>query len=112
MEVDSSLIAAMATAANASLISQRSMSATPSPVFLRNRWIAPTGAVVNHSGCCATPAWATMRARGFHPFARAVSAVVTTRAAAPSLILVEFAAVTEPSFLNAGLSVGIFSRGR
>ncbi len=52
-----------------------------------------------------------MRAIGFHPFAFAVSSEVTTRAAAPSLIFEELAAVTDPSFWNDGLSVGIFSSG-
>ena len=53
---ESSRMAAMATAAKASLISKRSMSPTESPVFFRSFWMAPTGAVVNHSGACATPA--------------------------------------------------------
>ena len=69
------------------------------------------GAVVNHSGACATLAYATMRAIGFQPFAFAFSSDVTTRAAAPSLIFEEFAAVTVPSFWNAGFNVGIFSSG-
>src|SRR5215467_8949055 len=73
--------------------------------------MAPTGAVVNHSGACATPADATMRAIGFQPFDFAWSSEVTTSAAAPSLILEELAAVTLPSFWNAGFNVGILSSG-
>jgi hypothetical protein len=43
------------------------------------------------------------------PSLAAVAAVIITRAAAPSLIELLEAAVMVPSFLNAGLSVGILS---
>ncbi len=72
-------------------------------------WIAPIGAVVNHSGSCALVAWATMRAIGFRPRLLASSALITTVAAAPSEMLDELAAVTVPSLLKAGFSVGILA---
>ena len=46
---------------------------------------------------------------GFRPSSFATDNLVNTNAAAPSLMELEFAAVTDPSFLNAGLSCGIFS---
>ena len=58
---------------------------------------APAGAVVNHSGFWASVAWATMRASGLTPRRAASAAVVSTRAAAPSLILLALPAVTVPS---------------
>ena len=45
-----------------------------------------------------------MRASGAVPTCRALAAVVTTSAAAPSLIPEALPAVTVPSFLNAGFS--------
>ncbi len=52
----------------------------------------------------------TMRARGVRPSRAAASSLVTSTAAAPSLICDEFPAVTNPSGLNAGLSVASRSR--
>jgi hypothetical protein len=54
----------------------------------------------------ATPAVAydTTRASGAAPTRRALSDVVTTSAAAPSLMPDAFPAVTDPSLANAGLS--------
>src|ERR1700684_522419 len=53
-----------------------------------------------------------MRASGFRPLADAALALITTRAAAPSLIEDELAAVTEPSLLNAGFMVAILLRSQ
>ncbi|CFO08449.1 Uncharacterised protein [Bordetella pertussis] len=100
---------AMVTTAKASLISYRSTSLACQPVFLNRFFSAPTGAVVNQFGSCACWAWATMRASGLTPSFSAVEARISTMAAAPSEIDDELAAVTVPSFLKAGLSVGIFS---
>ena len=50
-----------------------------------------------------------MRASGFAPRFFASDSVINTSAAAPSEIDDEVAAVTVPSLLNAGRSVGIFS---
>ena len=52
-----------------------------------------------------------MRAIGFQPLSLAFFSEATTSAAAPSLIFEELAAVTDPSFWNAGRSVAIFSSG-
>ena len=109
-DTSSSCISAIGTTAKASLTSQRSTSLTVQPVFLNSLATAPTGAVENHSGCCACVAWPTMRAIGFAPIFFACDSVIMTSAAAPSLIDELEAAVMVPfSFLNAGLSVGILS---
>ncbi|CAG0989770.1 hypothetical protein RHDC4_02434 [Rhodocyclaceae bacterium] len=50
-----------------------------------------------------------MRASGVTPSFSAVEARISTRAAAPSEIEEELAAVTVPSFLKAGLRPAIFS---
>ena len=100
---------AIDTTANASLISHRSTSSFFQPARASTRSIAPAGAVVNHSGACAWPAAATMRASGFQPRAAAASAAASTSAAAPSLIDDALPAVTVPSFWNAGRSAPSFS---
>ena len=70
-----SFIAAIVTTAKASLTSKRSTSETFQPARFRALWIAPTGAIVNHSGSCAWLACATMRATGVRPaFAAALAA--------------------------------------
>ncbi|CUJ15414.1 Uncharacterised protein [Achromobacter ruhlandii] len=104
-----SVMAAMVTTANASLISYRSTSSAFQPVLANRFFKAPTGAVVNQFGSCECWLCATMRASGLTPSFSAVEARISTMAAAPSEIDDELAAVTVPSFLNAGLSVGIFS---
>ena len=106
----SSFISAIGTTAKASLTSHRSTSFTPQPVFLNSLSTAPTGAVENHSGCCACVAWPTRRAIGLAPIFLACDAVVITSAAAPSLIdELEAAVMVPPSLLKAGLSVAILS---
>ena len=104
-----SAIAAIVTAANASLTSHRSTSPACQPAFFSAFSIAPAGAVENHAGACAWTAWLTMRATGVRPRARAVDSRISTSAAAPSEMLLALAAVMVPSFLNAGLRVAILS---
>ena len=50
-----------------------------------------------------------MRARGRNPSSWARLAAISTSAAAPSLMLDELPAVTEPSLRNAGFSEASFS---
>ena len=64
---------------------------------------------MNHLGSTAAEASATIRASTGMPCRLAASADVTTSAAAPSLMLEAFAAVTVPSLENAGLSFDILS---
>ena len=104
-----SVIAAIVTAANASLTSQRSTSLTFQPVFFSTFWIAPTGAVVNMFGAWAWTLWPTILAIGFAPRRAAVDSRIRTSAAAPSEMLDEVAAVIVPSFLNAAFRPGILS---
>ncbi len=99
----------MGTTAKASLISNRSTSSRLQPLRASTRWIAVTGALVNRFGAWAWPAWATMRASGLRPRRSASDWRISSRAAAPSEIELELAAVTVPPSRNAGLSVGIFS---
>ena len=105
----SSVMSAIGTTAKASLTSHKSTSCTRQPVFASSFCTAPTGAVANQLGSWACMAWATIRASGVAPRRVAVDVRVSTSAAAPSLIEELDAAVIVPSFLNAGLSVGIFS---
>ena len=81
----------------------------PAGALASTVWIAPTGAMVNHSGSCAWLACATMRAMGLRPGRAAALARASTRAAAPSAMDEELAAVTVPSLPKAGFRVGIFS---
>ena len=104
-----SAISAMGTTAKASLISHRSTSSAFQPAFLSAFSVAPTGAVVNHSGACASVACETMRASGLQPSCLAVDSRISTMAAAPSLMLELDAAVMVPSFLNAGFKLLILS---
>ena len=72
--------------------------------------MAGIGPVSMMVGSEPTIACATMRARGFSPSAFAFSAVMTSTAAAPSLIWLELPAVTTPSSWKDGFSCAIFSR--
>ena len=94
----------MATTANASLISKRSVDPASQPVFSKSLRIAPTGAVVNHCGSCECVAYPAMRASGAAPRRVAAESLIMTSAAAPSEMELELAGVTVPSFLNAGFS--------
>ena len=109
-EIPSSFMAANTTTAKASLISKRSISSRVIPARPKTFLMAPMGAVVNHSGSWATEVWATILAMGLRPWALAYSAVVTTTAEAPSLILEALAAVTVPSLSKAGRRLGILAR--
>src|SRR5688572_29585323 len=71
--------------------------------------MAPTGAVVNHSGSWAWLECATIRAIGLRPDFAAELARASSSADAPSAIDDEEAAVTVPSLANAGFRLGIFS---
>src|ERR1700754_2664672 len=106
-ETPSSRMTAIGTTANASFISNRSTSSVFQPAFASTLEMAPTGAVVNHSGSCEWVAWATMRASGVTPRVFASSAESSTSAAAPSEMLDELAAVIVPfSLRNAARRVG------
>ena len=102
-------LAYMVTTAKASLTSQSSMSLAERFVFLSSLSTANFGAVVNHSGSWAKEAWPTMRTMGVRPSSAALSALITTRAAPPSLMEEALAAVTVPSLSKAGRNEGIFS---
>src|SRR5258708_4787635 len=99
-------MAAIVTAAKASFTSHRATLPAGQPALAMAVWMAQTGAVVNQSGAWACTAWLTMRASGARPRALAVLSRISTRAAAPSEMLDEVAAVMAPSFLKAGFSVG------
>ena len=104
-----SCIAAMVTAAKASLTSQRLTLLASQPALCSALRMAPAGAVANHSGAWACTACETMRAIGVAPRSRAVDSRISTSAAAPSEMLLALAAVMVPPCLNAGLSVGTLS---
>src|SRR5438132_11151642 len=105
-----SFIAARVTTANASFTSYRSTLFALQPVRSKSFAIAPTGAVVNQPGSWECVAWPAMSASGARPRRSAVERRISTSAAAPSEIELELAAVTVPSWRNAGFSVGILSR--
>ena len=101
--------AAIATTANASLISKRSVDFSFQPVNSNSFRIAPTGADGNCAGIPACVVCPTIRAIGERPCLSAWEARIKTIAAAPSDIDDELAAVTVPFFAKAALSVGIRS---
>ena len=68
------------------------------------------GATVNNSGSIAASAYPFIVAKGFSPNSSALSLLINTSAAAPSLIVEALAAVTVPSFVKAGRRLGIFSK--
>src|SRR5690606_26963678 len=103
----SSRMGAMATTEKASLTSNRSTSSAFQPTLSSRLRIALTGAVVNHSGSWENVAWPTILAIGSSPSLAALSALVSTVAAAPSEMLEELAAVTVPSLRKAGRRPGI-----
>ena len=65
---------------------------------------------MNSEGCLELVVWATILATGVRLRAFTAFALASTSADAPSEIELEFAAVTVPSALKAGLRDGIFSR--
>ena len=76
---------ATACTENASLSSKRSTSSRFQPTFFATLRTASTGVISTIFGARPLVAWPTMRAIGVRPSARAVSAAITTSAAAPSL---------------------------
>src|SRR5258708_6597570 len=104
-----SLLTAQACAAKASLASIRSRSPMLQPAFFSAAREAGIGPVPMILG--STPAWPheTIRPSTFLPSLAACFAVISTTAAAPSLIPEALPAVTVPSFSNAGLSLAIES---
>ena len=99
----------MATAANASLISNRSTSPARQPALSRSLRIAGIGAVVNQAGSWLWVACALISARIGRPSRSASERRVRTSAAAPSALAEELAAVIVPSGRKAGRRPGIFS---
>jgi hypothetical protein len=105
----SSFTNAIVTTAKASFTSNRSIWESGTSAFSSAFFAANAGAVVNHSGSWAWEAKETIRPSGFAPVSCATASVARRSAAAPSLIFEEFAAVTVPSFWNAGFREPIFS---
>src|SRR6266511_2419009 len=87
---------ASTTGANASLISNRSMSSRVRPAFLRTRWVAGIGALSIITGSAPARAMACTRARGRRSKRRTADSDASSNAAAPSEIWLEVAAVMRP----------------
>ena len=98
---------AITWAANASLISIRSMSAIVSPVRSSTFWVAGTGPIPMISGGTPAQLQPMIRASGMRPSARARSSSIRTMAAAPSVSPLELPAVTLPPSRKTG---GSFAR--
>src|ERR1700691_2985047 len=103
---DRSFIAAMGTAAKASLISYRSTSFACQFNCASSFLIAPTGAKVNHSGSRAKLAYPRIRAKGFKLLAAANDSRANTTAAAPSEMDEEPPPVPVAVFLKGGFNLG------
>ena len=95
---------AITWAAKASLISIRSMSASERPVFSRTFWVAGTGPIPMISGSTPAQDQPITRASGSLPSARARDSLVSTIAAAPSVMPLELPAVTVPPGRNTAFS--------
>ena len=93
----------MTCAANASLISTRSMSSMVLPARLRACLEASTGPRPMISGDRPDTPVDTTRASGVRPSCLALVSLMITRAAAPSLSGQQLAAVIRPSGRNTGL---------
>ena len=91
-------------AANASLASITSKSPISIPAFAITFFVAATGPMPMIRGSTPARAPATHVAMGVTPSSFAFSSLITTTAAAPSLMPEALPAVTIPSFLNAGRS--------
>src|SRR5690348_7368442 len=105
----SCLPTATACAANASLASTRSRSFTVQPAFLSAACEAVTGPMPMIAGSTPVVAHDTIFASGLIPRFFASSALISTSAAAPSLMPEALPAVTEPSLLKAGRSLASVS---
>ena len=104
-----SLAHASTTEANASLISNVSMSPIDRPVRSSRRCVASIGPVSMSTGSTPTRQVSTMRARGVRPSSLAAGSVIISTAAAPSEICDELPAVCTPSSRATGFSVASFS---
>ena len=96
---------AITCAANASLISISSKSASVRPVRSRTFCVAGTGPMPMISGCTPAQDNATIRASGSRPSASARDSLISTIAAAPSVMPLELPAVTLPPSRKTGASV-------
>ena len=85
------------------------MSSIVIPLRSSSLRVAGIGPVSMITGSTPTVVWSTMRARGVSPSAFALSADISSTAAAPSEICEALPAVILPSGLNAGLSCESFS---
>ena len=94
-------MSARAAALNASLISCTSKSLGAMSNISAHFLIECSGAIITHSGAQPPVAYAVTRARAVIPSSDAISSLITTSAAAPSLIEDALPTVTVPSFLNA-----------
>src|SRR3954463_5417358 len=101
---------AATTGANASLISNRSMSLIDMPLRSRIFVVAGIGPSSISTGSQPTVVWSTMRARGVRPSRLAFSALISSTAAAPSDTCDALPAVILPSSLKTGLSCESVSR--
>ena len=101
----SSFAHANTTGANASFTSNRSMSSALRPLFCNAFAVDGIGPVSMVTGSTPASAKVWKRARGFMLSFAAISSVMISIAAAPSVICDEFPAVMRPSGLNAGFSL-------
>ena len=95
--------------ANASLSSTRSTSSIRMPVRSSNLRTAGMGPIPITRGSTPVTALPTNAPSGSTPSTRAFSSLAITSAAAPSLIPLEFPAVTVPPSRNAGFNPASFS---
>src|ERR1700735_5093897 len=99
----------MTCAANASLISTRSISSMVMPALARACREASTGPSPMISGESAVTPVATILASGVSPSSAALRSLITITAAAPSFSGQQLPAVTVPSGRNTGFSADTFS---
>ena len=97
------------TGANASLTSNAPMSPMDRPDFFSALRVAGMGAVSMITGSSAASTAVCTRASGVRPSSRALSEVIISTAAAPSLICEALPAWMTPPSLKAGLSPASFS---
>src|SRR6266566_874807 len=109
LDCDRGGFAAIATTANASLISKRSTSPTLQPTLSSSFRIAGIGAVVNHCGSWLWVAWPLISARYDRPSRLARERLARTSAAAPSAFAEEAARVMVPAAGSSGKNPGILA---
>ena len=103
-------VVATASLAIAKALGARVLATSSSDAKLERARELGADAVVNHAGACECVAWPTIFASGAMPRRSASESRMSTIAAPPSEIELEFAAVTVPSLRNAGFSWGMRSR--